>query len=100
MLSSPEIEQREDENPDEVDEVPVEARDLDDLVIPSSTREETTLADVEVAAPYLAGNDEEKYHADRDMGAVEPCDNKEAGAKLRSAPGVRPRPHSLVDQLR
>ena len=32
MLSSPQIEEREDEHPDEVDEVPVQAGDLDRLV--------------------------------------------------------------------
>src|SRR5690606_27480166 len=34
-FSSPQIEEREDEDPDEIDEVPVKAGDLDDLVVAS-----------------------------------------------------------------
>src|SRR5215218_8228628 len=100
MLTSPEIEECENEDPDEVDEVPVEARDFDDLVISSSAREEPTRASVEIAAPNFAGDDEQKDHADRHVGTVEPGDHEEAGAELRGAPGVPPRPHSLEDQLR
>ena len=33
MAASPQVEQREDEDPHQVDEVPVQAGDLDDLVV-------------------------------------------------------------------
>ena len=33
LASSPQIEEREDEHPDQIDEVPVQADDLDDLVV-------------------------------------------------------------------
>ena len=38
MRLLPEIEEREDEDPDEVDEVPVQAGDLDDLVVALAAR--------------------------------------------------------------
>src|SRR5215212_11261113 len=99
VLPLPEIKQREDEHPDEVDEMPVQAGDLDDLVPPFPAGEEAPLLPVEVAAPDLAGDDEQEDHADRHVGAVEPRDHEEGGAELRRAPGVPPGPDALADQL-
>src|SRR5690349_3419182 len=72
VLPSPEIEEREDEYPDEIDEVPVEAHDLDALITSPAACEEAARAAVEVAAPDFSRDDDEEDHADRDVGAVEP----------------------------
>jgi hypothetical protein len=47
--TSPEIKKRKDEHPHEIDEVPVEAGDLDDLVMPFSARKETAPLDIEIS---------------------------------------------------
>src|SRR3954470_19738381 len=97
---SPKIEKCEDEDPDEIDEVPVQARDLDDLAASLAAREEAFLLDLEIAAPDLSGDDDEEDHADRDVGAVKARDHEEGRAELRRAPGVAPGPHPFEDQLR
>src|SRR5689334_7097952 len=67
----PEVEEREDEHPDEVDEVPVQAGDLDDLV---------TLALI-VAAPDLERDDRQVDHPACHVQAVEPGDHEKARAE-------------------
>src|SRR5918998_1537872 len=95
----PEIEQREDEHPDQVDEVPVEANDLAPLVAPLRGGKEAPPLPVEVPAPDLARDDEQEDHADRHVRAVEARDHEEGRAELGGAPRVLPRPDPLVDQL-
>src|SRR3954451_20640056 len=51
VSSLPQVEKCEDENPDEIDEVPVQAGDLDDLVVPLAAGEEAPPLDVEIPAP-------------------------------------------------
>src|SRR6478735_8439264 len=100
MATSPEIEQREDEDPDEIDEVPVQAGDLDDLVAALPAREEPAALLVEIAAPDLARDDQQEDHADRDMGAVEAGDHEETRSELLGAPGIAPGTDPFRDQLR
>src|SRR5437870_9462707 len=79
--------QREDEHPDQVDEVPVEAGDFDVFVL------ELTAADGE-------GHDAEVDHADDDVRHVQAGDAEEGGAEEGLAPFVRERRHVLVvDQV-
>jgi len=47
--TSPKIEKGEDEHPHQIDEVPVQAGDLDDLVVALPAREKATSLDVEVS---------------------------------------------------
>src|SRR5688500_10533877 len=96
---SPQVEQREDEHPHEIDEVPVEAHDFDGLVVAPPAREEAALAAVVVASPDLARDDEQEDHADRHVRAVEPRDHEEARSELRRTPRVSPGPHALHDEL-
>src|SRR5437879_13892875 len=69
--TSPEIKKRKDEHPHEIDEVPVQAGDLDDLVMPFPTCEKTAPFDIEVSPPDLSRNGDQENHADRHVGAVE-----------------------------
>src|SRR5918998_2843448 len=99
MFASPQVEEREDEDPDEIDEVPVQARDLDNLVVAAAARKEASSSGLKVAAPNLAGNDDQEDHAECDVRAVEPRDHEEGRTELRRSPRVLPWPHSLLDEL-
>src|SRR3546814_11441596 len=79
MGVSPEVEESEDEDPDEVDEVPVEAGDLDGRIVARA---------VVMAAPDLGGDNQQHEHAGRDVEAVQAGDNQEGGAELIRAPGI------------
>src|SRR5690348_14989348 len=85
--TSPEIKQRKDEDPHQIDEVPVKAGDFDDLVLPFPAREKTAPSDVEVSAKNLSRNDDQEDHADRHVGAVEAGDHEKARPELRRSPG-------------
>src|SRR5687767_1916588 len=100
MTTSPQIEECEDEDPDQIDEVPVEAHDLDGLVAASPAGEEAAPFLVEIAPPDLAGDDEEEDDADRDMGAMKAGDHEEGRSELCRPPGVFPGARALGDQLR
>src|SRR6476660_2967843 len=69
--TSPKIKEGEDEHPHKIDEVPVQAGDFDDLVVPLPAREKATPFDIEVSTPDLSGDDDQENHADRHVGAVE-----------------------------
>src|SRR5262245_21812935 len=99
-LASPKIEQGEDEDPYEVDEVPVETGDLDDLITALAAREEAGRALVEIAAPYLAGDDQKENHADRHVRPVEARNHEKGGAELRRSPWIAPRANAFVNELR
>src|SRR5688572_2499619 len=88
--TSPEIKQRKDEHPNQIDEVPVQAGDLDDLVISGA-----------LVAPLQdpGRNDAQVDHADGDVQSVKAGDHEERRAELRRAPRVAPRTHAFVDQL-
>src|SRR5258708_26485596 len=97
--TSPEIKKGEDEHPHKIDEVPVQAGDFADLVVPLATREKTAPFDVEVSPPNLSRDGDQENHADRHVGAVEAGDHEKARTKLRRAPRVAPAPDALHDQL-
>src|SRR5215470_11347182 len=94
---SPEIEEREDEHPHQIDEMPIETHDFDGLVIPLPAGEKTAPLAVEISAPDLASGDDQEEHTERHMRAMEPRDHEEAGAELgraeRIAPGTYPFVH-------
>src|SRR6059058_3093660 len=71
----PEIEEREDEDPDQFHEVPVQAHDLDDLVIALAAGEKARTLPVEVAAQHLDRHDDEENHADGHVRAVKARDH-------------------------
>src|SRR6478752_1523939 len=91
----PEIEEREDEDPDQVDEVPVQAHDLDDLVVALAAGEEARAPVLEVAAAHLDRHDDEEDHPYGHVRAVEARDHEEGRAELGGAPGVAPGPHAF-----
>src|SRR3954451_17689973 len=99
VLSSPEIEEGKDEHPTQINEVPVKAHDLADLVVAPAAGEIAALATVEVATKDLTRDDQQEDHADRHVGAVEARDHEEARAELRRSPRVAPGPDPLQDQL-
>src|ERR1700732_2074038 len=76
--TSPKIKKGKDEHPHKIDEVPVQARDFDDLVIPLPAREKAASLDVEVSPPNLARDGDQENHADRHVGTVEACDHEKA----------------------
>ncbi len=96
---SPKIEQGKDEHPHQIDEVPVEAHDLDVLVAALPAGEKASRFAVKVATQHFSRNDDQEDYPDRHMGAVEARDHEEAGAELLRAPRIAPRPHALHDQL-
>src|SRR5258706_13918338 len=98
-FASPKIEQSKDEDPDKIDEVPIEARHLDDLVIPLPAGEEAALFLIEVTTPNLARHDDQEDHADRHMGPVKARDHEEGRTELRRTPGISPRTHTFPDEF-
>src|SRR6516162_9960904 len=97
--TSPEIEKCKDEHPHEIDEVPVQAGDLDDLVIALPTREKAAPLDIEISSKNLSCDCEQENHADGHVCAVEAGDHEKACAKLRRAPRIAPGPDAFHDQL-
>src|SRR5690606_38903372 len=87
--SLPEIEERENEYPDEIDEMPVEPRDLDDLVVAAAA--------LVIAAQHLHRDDDEIDYARGHVHAVKARDHEERGAELLCAHRVAPRPNAFVD---
>src|SRR5258708_3156317 len=76
--TSPEIKKRKDEHPHKIDEVPVQAGDFDDLVMPFPAREKAAPFDIEVSPQNLSRNGDQENHADRHVGAMEAGDHEEA----------------------
>src|SRR6266700_2574534 len=76
--TSPEIKKGKDEHPHKIDEVPVQAGDFDDLVIPFPAREKTAPFDIEVSPPNLSRDGDQENHADGHVGAVEAGDHEKA----------------------
>src|SRR5258706_6269506 len=86
-LGGHQINQRENEHPDQIDEVPVEPRHLDILIL-------------ELAARYPDRNDGEVDDPDHYVRHMKPSDPEESRAEERLAPFVRKRRHVLVvDQI-
>src|SRR6267154_3549871 len=99
MPTSPKIEECKDEHPHQIDEVPVQAGDFDDLVVPLPAREKAAPFHVEVSPPDLSRDRAQENHPDRHVRAVEAGDHEKARAKLRRTPRVFPGPDALHDQL-
>jgi hypothetical protein len=76
VLTSPQIEKSKDEYPDQIDEMPVETGDFDDLVMAFSAGEKPTFFGVEISPPDLAGNDNKEDDANRDVGSMESCNHE------------------------
>src|ERR1700733_9865530 len=74
--TSPEIKKREDEHPHEIDEMPVQAGNFDDLVLPLPAREKTASFNIEVSPPNLSRNGDQENHADRHVGTMEAGDHE------------------------
>src|SRR5580704_6304278 len=75
--TSPEIKKGKDEHPHKIDEVPVQAGDFNDLVMPFAAREKAAPFDVEISPPDLSRDGDQENHADRHVGAVEAGDHEE-----------------------
>src|SRR4030095_2390346 len=99
MVTSPKIEKGKDEHPHQIDEVPVQAHDFDDLIVPLPAGEKASRFAVEVSTQHFSRNDDQEDHSERHMGAVEARNHEKAGAKLVRAPRVAPRPHPFHDKL-
>ncbi len=82
-----------------IDEVPVQAHRLDDLVVAAASCHESRSLVVEVSAPDLDRNDDEEDDADRHVRAVEAGDHEKGRAELRRAPRVAPGTDALRDEL-
>src|SRR5258708_21074785 len=76
--TSPKIKKGKDEHPHKIDEVPVQAGDFDDLVVPLPAREKTAPFHIEVSPPNLSRDGYQENHSDRHLGAVEASDHEKA----------------------
>ena len=94
---SPKIENCEDEDPDQIDEVPIQAHDFDDLVFTLPAGHEARPLVIQIAPYNLCCHDEKENHADRHVSAVETRDHEKSRAKLRRAQGVAPGTYTLMD---
>src|SRR5688572_31536662 len=56
----PKIEKCKDEDPHEIDEMPIQAHDFDALVVALPAREEARRSSIIISPPDLAGNDEQE----------------------------------------
>src|SRR3990170_5225191 len=97
--TSPKIKKGKDKHPHEIDEVPVQAGDFDDLVMPLPAREKAGPFGIEISPPDLSRDGDQEDHAERHVSAVEAGYHEKACTKLRRTPGVFPGPHSFHDQL-
>src|SRR6266851_7680 len=100
MFFLPEIENREDEYPHQIDEVPIQAHDFDDLVFSLPAGHEARPPVIQIAPYDLDGHDDQENHADRHVSAMETRDHEKGRAELRRTQGVAPGTYPLVhDQL-
>src|SRR3546814_10456945 len=81
VFPSPEIEDRKDEHPHQIDEVPIQAHDFDGLVVPLPAGEKAAPLVIVVSPPNFPGNEDREDHTDRDMRAVETRDHEEGDRK-------------------
>src|SRR3977135_3697807 len=89
-IPSPKIENCEDEYPHQIDEVPIQAHDLDDLVFSLSAGQKARPLVIQISAYDLDSHDDQENHPDRHVSAVEPRDHEKGRAKLRRNQGVAP----------
>src|SRR5262245_44529963 len=69
MVTSPKIEKGKDEHPHQIDEVPVQTHDFDDLVVPLPAGEKASRFAVEVSTQHFPRHDDQEDHSDLHMGA-------------------------------
>src|SRR5882757_9466237 len=86
----PKIKECEDEYPHQIDEMPIQPRNLDGLIAPLA---------VIKSSPDPASYDSQVNHARRDVQAVETGDHEKRRSKLRRAPGIPPGTNSFRDEL-
>src|SRR4030095_13221257 len=84
-----EIDEGEDENPDQVDEVPVESDRLDAVEFGCRV----------ASAERLRQNETQVHDAAEDVAPVKSRGHVEGRAKLRRTPGVGREQHAFVDQM-
>src|SRR2546430_14278630 len=89
-VSLPEIKERENEYPHQVDEMPIQAGDLHRLI--------AALAVIK-SAPHPQSYHGQINHARRYVQAVEPGDHKETRSKLGRAQRIPPGTNSFPDEL-
>src|SRR6266853_3919010 len=103
MISLPKIKDREDEDPDQIDEVPIQTQGFDDLVVALSAGQKARSHGVQIAPQDLDRGDDQENHADRHVRAVESGDHEEARAELGRthwiAPGTYPLMHDQLGPL-
>src|SRR5215510_10567590 len=100
MFPSPEIEDRENEHPHQIDEVPIQSHDLDGLVVPLPAGEKAAPIAVEISPPDLPSDDDQENHANRHMRAMKTRDHEKAGAELCCAERIAPGTYAFVhDQV-
>src|SRR6266581_7137641 len=93
---SPKIEDCEDEYPNQIDEVPVQAHDLDDLVLTLPAGHEARPLVIQISPNNLCRHDEKENHAHRHVSAVETRDHEKNRAELGRPQGVAPGTYSFV----
>src|SRR5881628_2767590 len=94
---SPKIEDCEDEYPNQIDEVPIQAHDLDDLVFTLPAGHEARPLVIQISPNDLCRRDQKENHPDRHVRAVEARDHEKGRAELGRAQGVAPGTYSLMD---
>src|SRR6266576_5839075 len=94
---SPKIENCKDEYPYQIDEVPIQAHDLDDLVFTLPAGHEARPLVIQISPNDLRRHDQKENHADRHVRAVETRDHEKSRAELSRAQGVAPGTYSLMD---
>src|SRR3546814_8160861 len=86
----PKIEQCEDEDPHQVDEMPVQAHDLHGLVMRHPAGEEARTRAIVVSPPDLSCSSDEEDHAEGHVGSMKARDSEKGRAKLASTKRVSP----------
>src|SRR2546421_7149474 len=96
-VPSPQIENCKDEYPYQIDEVPVQAHDFDDLVFTLPPGHEARPLVIQISPNDLRRHDQKKNHADRHVRTVEARDHEKSRAELGRTQGVAPGTYSLMD---
>src|SRR3979490_2617469 len=95
-IPSPKIENCEDEYPNQIDEVPIQAHDFDDLVFTLPAGHEARPLVIQISTNALCGHDDQENHADRHVRAMEPRDHEKGRAELGRPQGIAPGTYPLI----
>src|SRR5207302_4160220 len=96
-IPSPKIENCKNEYPHQIDEVPIQAHDFDDLVFSFPAGQKAWPLVIQISSQNLCRHDEKENHADRHVRAVETRDHEKSRAELGRAQGVAPGTYPLMD---